>query len=82
MKKSKRILALIGAVILFAMYGITIIFALIGSEHSLKCLRASIACTVIVPVFLYAYMLVYRVLKKDEDSSPEKDGDTPENTGL
>lgn len=82
MKKTKRILALLGAIILFAMYGITIIFALIGSEYSLKCLRASIACTVIIPVFLYAYMLVYRVLKKDEDSAPEKDGKTPENTDL
>lgn len=63
MKKTKRILALAGAPLLFAMYAATLVLALIGSDITLKLLRASIACTVIVPVFLYAYMLVYRVLK-------------------
>lgn len=65
MKKMKRILALTGAILLFAMYAATLIFALIGSEHARTLLKAAIACTVIVPVFLYAYILVYRVLKKD-----------------
>ncbi|MGN1164840.1 MAG: hypothetical protein ACI4S2_00245 [Lachnospiraceae bacterium] len=63
MKKSKRILALIGAILLIGMYACTLIFALIGSENATSLLMASIACTIIVPVFIYAYMLVYRVLK-------------------
>ena len=61
MKKMKRFLALTGAFLLFAMYAATLVFALIGSEHALTLLKAAIACTVIVPVFLYAYILVYRV---------------------
>lgn len=76
MKKTKRILALIGALLLFSMYGVTLILALIGSGNALKLLRASIACTVIIPVFLYAYMLVYRVLKghvPDSEHSDETD---------
>lgn len=66
MKKMKRFLALTGAFLLSAMYAATLVFALIGSEHALTLLKAAIACTVIVPVFLYAYILVYRVLKKDD----------------
>ena len=66
MKKMKRFLALTGAFLLFAMYAATLVFALICSEHALTLLKAAIACTVIVPVFLYAYILVYRVLKKDD----------------
>lgn len=66
MKKLKQLLALSGALLLFAMYGATLVFALIGSEHTLSLLKAAIACTVIIPVFLYAYILVYRVLKKDD----------------
>lgn len=80
MKKTKRILALAGALLLFSMYGMTIVFALIGSENSLKLLRASIACTVIVPVFLYAYILVYRVLKKDGIDIPQKPDSDSENS--
>ncbi len=69
MKKTKRILALAGALLLAAMYGSTLVFALMGSEHALSLLKAAIACTVIVPVFLYGYMLVYRVLKKDNSDT-------------
>lgn len=69
MKKTKQILALAGALLLFAMYAVTLVFALIGSDHARALLKAAIACTVIVPVFLYAYILVYRVLKKDESDT-------------
>lgn len=63
MKKLQRILALAGVVLLLALYASTLIFALSGSESSTGWFRASIAATIIVPVFLYAYMLIYRYLK-------------------
>lgn len=69
MKKMKQILALTGALLLFAMYAATLVFALIGSDHARTLLKAAIVCTVIIPVFLYAYILVYRVLKKDDSDS-------------
>lgn len=63
MKKTKRILALLGAILLFGMYAATLVFALSGSENAESLLMASIGCTIIVPVLLYAYDLVYRVLR-------------------
>ena len=52
MKNAKRILALIAAVLLFGMYLSTLIFALIGSPHSIDLLWASVACTIVLPVLL------------------------------
>ena len=67
MKKAKRILALLGAIILVLMYISTLVFALIGSPTAYSLFKASIACTVFLPVMLYAYILVYRVLTRDDD---------------
>ena len=67
MRKVKRILALIGAVLLVAMYASTLIFALTDRSGTMNLLMASIACTIILPVLLYAYTLVYKISHKDDD---------------
>lgn len=64
MKKTKRILALIGVVLLAGMYVSTLVFALMKHENASNMLMASILCTVIIPVLLYAYTLIYRVLNR------------------
>jgi hypothetical protein len=76
--KIKRILAFIGALLLFAMYAGTLVSALIDHSASQGLLKASIACTIILPVLLYAYTLVYRITRgsggrEDLDPSEEKD---------
>ena len=58
MKNAKRILALIAAILLFGMYLSTLIFALMGSPHSIDLLWASVACTIILPV-LYTLIRWY-----------------------
>ena len=74
MKKSKRILALISAVLLVCMYGSTLVFAFINTELSLKFLTASIALTILLPVLLYACILVYRLAdRRNEKSSKHVD---------
>lgn len=69
--KTKRILAALGAFLLFAMYAGTLAFALIDHPAAQDLLMASIACTIILPVLLYAYTLVYRLTKSNEDGSNE-----------
>ncbi len=75
-KKTKRILSAIGALLLAGMYVSTLVFALIGSPAAVRWLKASIACTILLPVMLYGYVLVYRVLrgtdKEDEQNIKEK----------
>ncbi len=72
MKKAKRILALVGALLLICMYVCTLIFALIDSPAASGLFKASVAATILVPVLLYAYILIARLLSKTDD-----DSDTP-----
>ncbi|MCB7303577.1 hypothetical protein NE683_12570 [Bariatricus massiliensis] len=65
MKKTKRILAIIGVVLLVAMYASTLVFAFIDHTKSQGFLKASIACTILVPVLLYAYTMFYKLSHKD-----------------
>lgn len=74
MKKVKQILAWIGIVLLVAMYGSTLVFALIGNDWAMMMLRASVACTIVVPVILYAVSLAGRAFGPEpEDKENPKE---------
>ena len=62
--KIKRVVALLGVVILVGLYLITLILAFVDPTASKDWLKASIICTIIIPVFFYAFLLVYRYLEK------------------
>ena len=64
MKKLKRILALIGALLLLALYASTLVTALMDSPQAGNWFKASLACMIGIPVLLYAFMLVYKWTKK------------------
>ncbi|MDO4614826.1 MAG: HAD-IA family hydrolase [Lachnospiraceae bacterium] len=63
MKNIKRILALAAVVLLAGMYVCTMIFAFMDNRAAQTLFRASLACTVILPVLLYAFLLIARVLR-------------------
>lgn len=63
LKKVKQILAVIGIILLASLYVSTLIFALIGSSNAMRLFQASIYATVVVPVLIWAYTMVYRLLK-------------------
>lgn len=71
MKKTKRILAMTGVVLLILMYASTLIFAFIDHTKSQGLLKASIACTILVPVLLYAYTMFYKLAHKDNPDDSE-----------
>ncbi len=74
MQKLKRILALLGVVILVGMYVLTLVFALSSNPNANNMLMASIACTVIIPCLLYGMILIARVL--DNRNRPDGDAET------
>lgn len=79
MKKTKRILAVAGIILLLAMYAMTLIFAVSGSESADGWFKVSLFCTIAIPVMLYAYTLVYRYLKdRGEEIRREQSGVEPE----
>lgn len=84
MKKLQRVLAMAGVLLLLALYGSTLVFALSGNPEADGWFKASLFCTITIPVLLYAFVLVYRYLKDrnkdygfmknddEEDSSKKK----------
>lgn len=69
MKKLKQITALIGVIVLLGLYVSTIVLACIGSDTAMRLLRAAVYATIVLPVLLWAYSLIYKVLKRNY--SPE-----------
>ncbi len=66
MKKAKRILALTGAILLVCLYAATLVFALMDSPAASGLLKAAVAATILVPVLLYAFILVARLLNRND----------------
>ena len=71
MKKSKRIMALIGAILLILLYASTLIFAFVDTSTSQNLLMASFAATILLPVLLYIYTLFSRMSHKDDSDFNE-----------
>ena len=61
-EKVKQILAIIAVVLLVGMYISTLVFTVQKNENAAAWFRASIACTILVPVF-YAFFLIARTLR-------------------
>ncbi|MCR5666595.1 MAG: hypothetical protein K6G01_07165 [Eubacterium sp.] len=79
MKKARQICALIGVILLVALYASTLVFALIDSADAFAMLKISIYATVIIPVLIWAMGMIARLLKKkyslDETESIESKKD-------
>lgn len=77
MKKTKQILAIIGIILLVSLYVITLICAITDNTETMRIFMASVFATVVIPVLIWAYTFIYRLLKKnakeaDEEASQEK----------
>ena len=70
MKKIKRILAIIGIVLLVSLYVITIVLALTDDPNTMNAFRASVYCTFLVPVLIWAYTFIYKLLKNNYGDKP------------
>ena len=68
----KRVLAIIGVILILALYVLTFIFAIIDDPKTMSFFRASVAMTILIPVMIYGYQLVYRVLKGNDTKGEEK----------
>lgn len=73
MKKVKRILALIGVIILVGMYLLTLVVSIFESSFAQSLFFASLYCTMIVPIVIYGYELIYKIVKGKKDTSVNPD---------
>lgn len=78
MKKTKRILALLGAASLILLYLSTLIFALLDTPFFQDLLRASVAATILIPVLLYGFLLFCRLTDSHTGDDDGDNGDDSE----
>lgn len=79
MKKVKQILAILGVIILVGLYLATIVCAVSASDNFMNMLMASLYASIVIPVLIWAYSFIYKLLKKHyhiNDSADEADEDT------
>ena len=72
MQKTKRILAMIGVILLVLLYLSTLVFAILGKDF-MNWLMAAVVSTVILPVLIWAYTFVYKLLKGNKEDNSEKE---------
>lgn len=79
--KIRRILALVGVILIAGLYIATFVLAVVvnSSELTQMLFRAALVSTVMIPVFLYVVIWLHRVLSEyryvPEDSGEEKEGE-------
>ena len=62
-KNIKRLLAAAGVVLLAALYLITLICAIFDMSMGMVMFKASVMCTILAPILLWGYMVIYRIAK-------------------
>lgn len=72
MKKIKRLLAIVGIALLVFLYLLTLVLALTDDPNTMHAFRASIYCTVLIPVLIWAYTFIYRLLKNNYGATPDE----------
>ncbi len=73
MKKVKRIMAIIGIILLVSLYLITLICAITDNSNSMSMFAASVFATVVIPVLIWAYTFIYRLIRGNDDKSSASD---------
>lgn len=72
--KTKRIMAIIGIVILLGLYITALLLAVLGDENSTPWFMAAICATIIVPILIWIYQWLYKLLKKDVSDTHKNSG--------
>lgn len=62
MKKVKRIVALLGVMVLAGMYIATLVCAFLATPATRDMFMASVVATVMIPILLYVVQLIYKWL--------------------
>ena len=73
MKKAKQILAIIGVILLVALYVTTLIFAITDNTGTMSMFVASVVATVVIPVLIWAYTFIFKLLKMHYGPASDSD---------
>lgn len=72
MKKSKQIIAIIGILLLIALYLITLIAAIFTTPTAASFFKICIFSAMVVPIILYLFISVFHIFDKKDKSNKKK----------
>ncbi|MDD7403348.1 MAG: hypothetical protein SO170_03555 [Butyribacter sp.] len=74
MKKAKRVLALLGVILLIGLYIMTLVSAILATPATKDFFVASVIATIMIPILLYVYQMIYRLVagKPDEEQAKQE----------
>ena len=75
MKKTQRILALVGVVLLLGMYVCCFVLAVTGKHEATTLFRAALGATIAVPIVLYAFMMLLKLFPPFRRNEEAYEGD-------
>lgn len=67
MDKFKKIICIIGVVLLVGLYALTLVAAIFYKEGFDKIFNAALYSTFVIPAFMYAMLLIYKILGGNKD---------------
>ncbi len=67
MKTVKRIMAILGIVILLGLYITTLVMAIIDNSSTQTLFKTSVVATILIPTLIWIYTYIYKLIKKDTD---------------
>lgn len=73
MKKTKQVLAIIGIILLVSLYVITLVCAITDNTSTMQVFMASVFATVVIPVMIWAYSFIFRLIKKNSQEKEEQE---------
>lgn len=75
MKNIKQILAILGIVLILGVNVLLVFAAGTASEENMSVFNAAIVTVILVPVLLWVYLYIYKIIKKrnDDKEMEEKD---------
>lgn len=73
MKKVKQILAILGIILILAVNVLLVVTAGGSTENDTNAFNAAIVTVVLVPVLLWIYLYIYKLIKKKKDDADIED---------
>ena len=81
MKKVKQVLAILGIILLVSLYFITLICAITDNTATMQVFMAAVFATVVIPVLIWAYSFIYRLIRKNSEEKEKQDKEDKANSG-
>lgn len=71
MDKIKRILAILGILLLLGLYGWTMVCAFTDQSETMDMFKSAVTATITVPILLWGYSIVFKWIKNRKNQDKE-----------